>query len=119
MIFIDSRESKRNTCLISIERSRTVFLRRSAGDVSVPASGHSLNEVMPAGMVSAISEAIRNRSPQKTPRAGFARHRALERIKNYPFALFLMYWSMALAAALPAPMALMTVAAPVTASPPA
>lgn len=52
-------------------------MRRSAGDVSVPASGHSLNEVMPAGMVSAISEAIRNRSPQKAPRAGFARHRAL------------------------------------------
>ena len=59
-----------------------------------------------------------NLSPLRSGCASALQSSPNREARNHGY-LFWMYSSMALAAALPAPMALMTVAAPVTASPPA
>ena len=58
-------------------------------------------------------------SPPKNPFWNEASRLTGRRLAPWRQAWPLMYWSIALAACLPAPMARMTVAAPVTASPPA
>lgn len=79
--------------------------------------GAVMLQALLCGLLSNIVLPKRNRIKSAQPKRPFSARYTENGLLNQPLAL--RYWSMACAAFLPAPMARITVAAPVTASPPA